>query len=207
MKRKSNFVSNLIKAVGEKSLSAATEATADQSLISLDNNYTKEYNCHNNFIRHLSRLLSEAKFAVGVLALRHTPIAIIPKLTKMRFKKSFLLPLLFLFGANFTFAGECHCVQFIEQWFMERTDNDLTRQIKQMNIDQNNFADHFVNVEMVKGLENELKGVLSSYNKLQSTMQDYEEMRFLSEQLVKELEVTNKLTTMEIKQEMLEKDF
>ena len=125
----------------------------------------------------------------------------------MRFKKFFLLSLLFLFGANFAFANECHCIQFIEQWFMERTDNDLTRQIKQMNIDQNNFADHFVNVEMVKGLENELKGVLGSYNKLQSTMHDYDEMRFLSEQLIKELGVTNQLTTIEIKQDMLKKDF
>ena len=196
-----------IKAVGGKSLSAVTETTTGQKLVSLDNNYTKEYNRYNNFVRHISRFLSEAKFAVGVSPYGRPQTLVYPKLPKMRFKKSFLLPLLFLFSANFAFGANCHCIQFIEEWFMERTDNDLTRQIKQMNIDQSNFANHFVNVEMVKGLENELKGVLSSYNKLQSTMQDYDEMRFLSEQLIKELGVTNQLTTIEIKQDMLKKDF
>ena len=101
----------------------------------------------------------------------------------------------------------CHCQHLISEAFIQHSEFDLTRQIYQMNIDQRNFAEHFLNVEMVNGLENELKGVLSSFNKMSATMQDYDELIFLSKKLIKELQITNEFGDIQMKKDLLESSF
>ena len=196
----------IIKAVGGKSLSAVTKAMAGQKLISLDNNYAKEYNCHNSFGRHIRHPLSGVRLRRRGSSPTATPNAIISKLPKIRFKKSFLLPLLFLFGANLAFAGECHCQNYIKDAFFARAKFDLTKQLEQMEIDQKNFAEHFVSEDMTKGLENELTGVLNSFNKTASTNPAYDEVIFYTEKLIKELEVTNRLGVIEMKSNLNAKE-
>lgn len=88
--------------------------------------------------------------------------------------------------------SDCHCQFLINEYYIQHSEYDVSRQIRQMIIDQKNFHKYFLDIETKKGLENELNGVLSTFNKTSSTMSDYSQMLFFTKQLVEELKITNR---------------
>lgn len=59
-----------------------------QGLISLDNNYTKQYNYNDNFKVHHLTSLSEVKFSLEVAPSRLTSFKLYPKTTYLKLFKT-----------------------------------------------------------------------------------------------------------------------
>lgn len=104
-------------------------------------------------------------------------------------------------------SGNCHCIELIVEAYIKYTEGDMTRQLNQMNIDQQNFQKHFLEVEMRNGLKNELGNTINAHEQTLGTINDYDELVFLSKKLVEELEITNKYGTVDIKSDTVESMF
>lgn len=104
-------------------------------------------------------------------------------------------------------TGNCHCVELILDGYIKYSEGDMTRQLNQMNIDQQNFQKHFLEVEMRNGLKNELGNTVNAYEQTLNTMNDYDELVFLSKKLVEELEITNKYGIIDMKSNVIESMF
>ena len=78
-------------------------------------------------------------------------------------------------------ANQCHRQFYLNEAFVQHSENDMSRQIYQMNIDQRNFAQHFVLNKFVNGLKDELTNIQKTYNQAQVEALQYNELVFLTQ--------------------------
>lgn len=94
--------------------------------------------------------------------------------------------------------SQCHCQFYISEAFIRHTENDITAQLYQMNIDERNFAKHFLGDEMKLGLKNELIGITENKLAVKNDNVLLDEMIFLVKKLNNQSQIqaqTNNLIT------------
>lgn len=96
-------------------------------------------------------------------------------------------------------SSDCHCQHYINEAFLQHTENDMNRQLYQMNIDQRNFSKHFLGEEMKLGLQNELLGINQSYNQSIGDLAMLDEIIFLTNKMNSQSEITAKSNRLIIK--------
>lgn len=96
-------------------------------------------------------------------------------------------------------SSDCHCQHYINEAFLQHTENDMNRQLYQMNIDQRNFSMHFLGEEMKLGLKNELLGIHKAYNQSLADLELISELIFLTDKMNHQSELTSKSNSLIIK--------